>query len=329
MTATAKKLTAHNEDIQRYIEQPNKSKKKAIIKEIKEKALAEGLNFNSLFPKNTKRYEVLDAVAYMISTGGICKISRPKLAEKVGASVRTVTYAVENMEKLDCFIVGGLADGKNKYVFVYKNHDNFNEILANVFYIDSIEETSENDNNAQQIAQQIAQQENAESTGTQGTEGDKMGSILAIPIISKHEKEYIRESVENELLEARKEKKKEEIRVQEYCTNEYQQKIYYTLTGIAGKHYHPDIIKNASILALRAGSNCTEKSFHKALKAVTKIDRALHMGVIIITSIPALFTKIYTDRLKYADYYIKQAEKHQQKQKRDTSFYYNWLLPEG
>ena len=39
-------LTAYNEDVQKYIEAPNKAAKNEIIKEVKETALANGIKYS-------------------------------------------------------------------------------------------------------------------------------------------------------------------------------------------------------------------------------------------------------------------------------------------
>ncbi|WP_010530934.1 hypothetical protein [Lentibacillus jeotgali] len=134
---TKTKLTAYNQDIQKYIEKGNAEAKREIIQEVKEEALTNGINFNRLFPSGSKRYKILDEIVYMLSVGGICKIASETLAKNTDSSVRTVKDAVKGIKQLRCFIVGGLADGKNKYVFLYKNHADFKEIITNVFFLDT------------------------------------------------------------------------------------------------------------------------------------------------------------------------------------------------
>lgn len=296
-------LTAYNQDVQKYIERPSTSKTKAIINEIKENALSEGLSFNRFFPTNTKKYRVLNYIVYLTSVGGIGTIACKTLAEKVGASIRTVKEAVSNLKKLGCFIVGGLANGANKYIFVYKNHNNFNEILANVFYI-----------NALPTAPQIAHLENTKTTDTQGLEEGKTDSIYNYPSLSKQEKDNIRDSIENDVKEATKQSE----RIEEYVTNPYQKLLYENI--ITNKHIHNKIKQDASVIALRAGSNCSEKTYGIALKSVAKVDKFLYFDG-VAESVPALFERIYTDRIKYCAYYTTEPSKP----KRDTSYLHNWL----
>lgn len=318
--------TAYNEDVQKYIERPNTSSKKLIIEDMKVSVQASLKSFSKLFPTGTKRYQVMDTIIYLLSGGGISKVSASTLAKKANASVRTVYSAVKALKETCLFLVGGMADGSNKYIFVYKNHADFQEILKNVFYLDEIEETTENNHSiAGQIAEQVAGQRNAESTVNKGVEGSKTNPIYNNFIISKQEKAIIKHSVEDVLIESQNDKQKEAEQIQEYCTNPYQKQIYNIITKNIGV-YHPAIVEKASIIALRAGSNCTEKAFRKALNAVAKIDRALCMET-EINSIPALFDKIYTDRIKYSPYYDKI--KTAPKEKRDTSIYFNWLKEDG
>ena len=83
----------------------------------------------------------------LLSGNGICKISAETLADKANCSVRTVTDTVRALKQTGEILVAGLADGKNKYVFVLKTHPNFTTILKEVFYI-----------NAYQIAERTAEQ---------------------------------------------------------------------------------------------------------------------------------------------------------------------------
>lgn len=300
----SKKLTASNEDVQRYLEQPDKQAKKAIIKEVKENALANGINFNKLFPKKTMRYKAFDTIVYLLSGGGICKVSSAKLAEMVGCKVGTVYNAVDFLKELGLFIVAGLSDGKNKYVFVYKKHKHFREILASVFYLS--EEQNEERNE---------EQPNAENVDSKGIEGEKTDSINTISFISKHEKESIRESVENDV----KKSNNQDEKAQEYLISIYQKHLYADIKESI--KLSSEIRENALIIALRAGSNLDKSRYNEAMAAVRKIDKHLYFGG-EVESVPALFDKIYRDRIKYSDYY---KAKEAPKPKRDTSYLYDWL----
>ena len=98
----------------------------------------------------------MDRIIYMLSGNGICKISAETLARKAGCSVRTVNTAVRALKQAGQILVAGLADGKNKYIFVLKMHPNFPTIMKEVFYLNK-EQISE------LVAEQIAEQESAET----------------------------------------------------------------------------------------------------------------------------------------------------------------------
>jgi len=52
------------------------------------------------------------------------------------------------------------------------------------------------------------------------------------------------------------------------------------------------------------------------------VDNFLYFGG-VAESVPAVFEKIYTDRLKYSYYY--KAKAPEPVEKRDTSYLFNWL----
>jgi|SRR5699024_5504951 len=304
----SKVITAYNIDVQQYIEQPNKRIKSEIVSEIKELSLERGINFNRLFPQGSKRYKVLDEIVYLLSNGGICKISSSKLSERIGASVRTVYEAVKHIKQLDLFIVAGLADGKNKYVFLYKNHANFYDIIADVFYLDYEQFTELN-------AEQNAEQENAEDSDSKGIDRYNTNPI-SYNYFNKQEKDIIRESIERGIINN---KDNEKEKAKEYLINPYQRFLYTALKY--DNHLHEDIKANSLIIALRAGSNIDESTYNKALVAVRKIDKHLYFGG-TCGSIPALFDKIYRDHVRYSDYFKSKVKPINN---RDTSVYFNWL----
>ncbi|WP_200411255.1 helix-turn-helix domain-containing protein [Virgibacillus salexigens] len=307
--------TAYNEDVQHYIEKPSIKIKNQIIMEIN---LSFAGSFNRLFPTGTKKYKVLDIIIYLLSVGGICKVSGLTLAKKASVSIRTVYSAVKALKETGLFLVAGLADGKNKYVFVYKNHADYQEILKNVFYINEIEEIEDiNNENAGHVAEQVAEQGNAVTVDTQGFEGKKTNPISYNYFIFEQEKNNIGDSVENDLLNSSQILQKEAKQLDEYLTNPYQKQLYEM---IKVGNYHDDIKACALVLALRVGSNCTEFTYGIALKAIAKVDKFLYFGG-IAKSISALFEKIYKDRIKYRGYYMGESKPPN----RDTSFYYNWL----
>ncbi|RUU69350.1 HTH domain-containing protein, partial [Mesorhizobium sp. M7A.F.Ca.MR.362.00.0.0] len=73
---------------------------------------------------------VLDEIVYFLSGKGIWKIGADKLAERVGCSERTVYNAVRAIKQTGTILVCRLADNNaGKYIFVYKDHPNFDDIM--------------------------------------------------------------------------------------------------------------------------------------------------------------------------------------------------------
>ncbi|WP_138919769.1 hypothetical protein [Lentibacillus jeotgali] len=164
------------------------------------------------------------------------------------------------------------------------------------------------------IAPQTAQQANAENVEISVPEGENSSSNIDNSFILKQEINNIRDAVETEVIQS---KETNEINLKDYTSNQYQLNLYEI---IKAGNYHNDIKENASVICLRAGSNCNDVMYGKALKAVAKVDKFLYLGG-VAESVPALFKKMYHDRIKYSDYYKMTAPAP----KRDTSFYYNWL----
>ncbi|MGG0448029.1 cytosolic protein, partial [Bacillus mycoides] len=230
-----KKLTAYNADVQKYMQQNRLSTKKKteIINAIRNRINDTNQSFENLFPSRSKRKDVMDHIIYMLSGNGICKISAETLAGKADCSVRTVTATVRALKQTGEILIAGLADGKNKYVFVLKTHPTFITIMEKVFYID-----------AEPNANQVAEQKNHKPLDTVRIETEKTSSNYNNSINSftslKQEKNNERlsliESIENELKEAQNDVKKEFERIHVYYVNEYQEMMYHTIK--AGT-YHP------------------------------------------------------------------------------------------
>jgi hypothetical protein len=146
-----KKLTACNKDVQVYMDRTDLPlvTKDAILESFAQSVLASGQSFERLFPSKKKQRAALDQIAYLISHGnGICKVESKTLAKakKVKCSVETVLEAVKKIKKFDEILVAGLADCNNKYIFVFKSHPNFQDILKRVFFIDELPKDKEPDN---------------------------------------------------------------------------------------------------------------------------------------------------------------------------------------
>ncbi|MED2125438.1 cytosolic protein [Bacillus thuringiensis] len=325
-----KKFTAYNKDVQKYMQLNNlcSRKKDEIIEAIRNRVSDNNQSFEGLFPARSKRKDVMDHIIYLLSGNGICKISAETLANKADCSVRTVTDAVRALKQTGELLVAGLADGKNKYVFVLKMHPNFTTIMEEVFYID-----------AKQIAElnanQVAEQENAETVETVELEGEKTSSNYNNSINSfnslKQEKNNdivsLTESIENEFEEAQNDIQKEFEHIHTYYVNKFQEMMYHTIK--AGT-YHHTLKTNASIIGLRVGSNCDKSLFRLAFNALGKVDRFLKNNGTLTDSVQALFTKFYSDNIKTSKVSKKANGNNSDASKPHTKvLWYNWLVEDG
>ncbi|PFV39488.1 cytosolic protein [Bacillus cereus] len=318
-----KKFTAYNKDVQKYM-QLNKlcsHQKSEIIETIRQHVNDNNQSFESLFPTRSKRKDVMDHIIYLLSGNGICKISAETLASKADCSVRTVNAAVRALKETGEIVVAGLADGKNKYVFVLKMHPTFKTIMKEVFYVDA-------EYIAELHAGQVAEQKNDETVEAVSLETKKTSSNYNNSINSsnslKQEKNNDRvslmESIENELEESQNDAQKEFERIHTYYVNEFQEMMYHT---IKSGTYHPTLKTNASIIGLRVGSNCDKGLFRLAFNALGKIDRFLKNNGVLIGSVQALFTKVYNDNIKVSK---KVDTSHSETSKPHTKvLWYNWL----
>ncbi|MEI4613966.1 HTH domain-containing protein [Bacillus cereus] len=325
-----KKLTAYNADVQKYMQQNRLSaqKKYEIMDAMRKRVDDANQSFESLFPSQSKRKDVMDHITYLLSGNGICKISAETLADKADCSVRTVNAAVRALKQTGEIVVAGLADGKNKYVFVLKMHSNFTTIMKEVFYIDT-------EQIAELNAGQVAEQKNDESFEAVGLKDEKTSSNYTNSINSfnslkqekNNDKVSLMESIEIELKEAQTDFQKEFERIHTYFVNEYQEMMYHTIK--AGT-YHPILKTNASIIGLRVGSNCDENLFRLAFNALGKIDRFLKNNGILTDSIQALFTKVYTTNIKLSRIPKKTNIGPSDVHNQESSFiFYNWLEDTG
>ncbi|MBJ8023869.1 HTH domain-containing protein [Bacillus cereus] len=325
-----KKLTAYNADVQKYMQQNRLStqKKNEIIDAIRQHIDDTNQSFESLFPSQSKRKGVMDHIIYMLSGNGICKISAETLADKANCSVRTVTDTVRALKQTGEILVAGLADGKNKYVFVLKTHPNFTTIMKEVFYINA-------NQIAERTAEQVAEQKNPETVEAVGLKDEKTSSNYTNSINSfnslkqekNNDKVSLMESIEIELKEAQNDAQKEFERIHTYFVNEYQEMMYHTIK--AGT-YHPILKTNASIIGLRVGSNCDKGLFRLAFNALGKIDRFLKRNGTLTGSVQALFSRVYSDNIKLFKAPKKAHTSSSDVHNNEKPFiFYNWLENTG
>lgn len=316
-------LTAYNKDIQKYVGFGCTNKRDTLLFQLETDVLASGVSFERLFPPRTKRKDVLKRILLLVSSTGIAKVSRQYLADNVGCSIRTVSEAVANLKDTGKILVAGLADGKNKYVFLLKSHDNFQLYLKDVFYLTG--------GDAMRIAGGTAQQEYAVNADTTTIDDDFQGSKSfkpVKPLITKHESDIISVSVENELSSVNKNREKESKMVDEYYSNSLQRDFYkYFRNDIT---LSPIIRDSIAILGLRLGSNCNTHGLRNANQAVMKIQGFISAGGTVREGIPALFTSIYRHGLNMDKYIKAYAQKNvvipiDLTEKVKKVVFYNWL----
>lgn len=309
MTQVAVKLTAYNKDVQRYMMNGNRSStsnKTMILEAIESAVISVGISFEKLFPSKSKRQAVLDEIIYYLSGSGICKVSAATLAEKTGASIRTVSSAVKSIKETGEIIVAGLADGKNKYIFVLKSHSNFESIMKEVFFVDI----------AKQNAEHIAEQDFSESVGTVRQNGQKLSSNHYNFINLKQEKESIQESIENDLQDLDQNTKEIRNKLQSYAANEYQLLFFDEIMSFP----FPTAIKDAAgVLALRIGMDCDEKKVLKGMQLLNKIAINMVDGV-EIRNVAAVFSEGINKPIQNTDDEEKQPQELKKVQ------FYNWLV---
>ncbi|WP_182103175.1 helix-turn-helix domain-containing protein [Niallia taxi] len=302
-------LTAYNQDVQKYIQYSklNKIRKDTMLDSIKEAVQGAELSFSKLFPNKQKL--VLDEIVYFLTGKGIWKIGADKLAERVGCSERTVYNAVRAIKQTGTILVCRLADNNaGKYIFVYKDHPNFNDIMKHVFYIDSYEEN----------AGQFAGLQNSEPIDIQG-EGEENPSSNHIIKLLKQDIIYMQQSIELELLDSKNDKKRELEHVHTYYTNDYQFKLYHF---IKSADYHKEINDHASIIGLRLGSNASKDTYISAIKVLSKMNS--YVTYHEINSIPALFSSKLQEELDNFNK-VTKTENEAGESNRKVVPLYNWL----
>lgn len=281
-------LTAYNNDVQRIFRGGycTKTKKREIISAIEEKVFEMGKSFSRLFPN--KKGVVLDNIIFLLSGTGICTIGADKLAENAGCSIRTVKGAVASLKETDQILVARLANGNaGKYIFVYKQHPNFQQILREVFFIESLPETDEI---ASPIAPQITPLENPESHEAVSVEGEKSSSNYINLFNSIQEKDSIQQAIENDVETSENKPSsldEQRKKIMAYGANENQLWFFDTVSDINP----PEQVKNvAGVLALRLGTDATPHKAHKGFKLASKIAVNIMNGV-TIESVPAVFSE--------------------------------------
>ena len=264
------------------------------LKKLEEDLLQQNIFMNELFP--SKQFLVLEQIIYWIKkNNGICKFGTDKLIQSiqdnidVSVSVRTVRNAIKAMKLTDQFIITGLQSNRcnnGKYVIVDMKHENFKEILKDVFLMS-------NDKIAQQIAQQDSEKNSDEALIQQQSIDENKSSNLTIFKTSKINNNIykaIQQEIEEDVL-----KNNNREYVEKFATNDYQLKFYDLVEMMP---FPEQIMENKAVLALRIGSDATSKTFVKAKRLI------MHMALRIVDrytydNVVAAFTKGLHNAMQY------------------------------
>jgi len=268
----------------------------------------QGLFVDELFPM--KQGKMLDKIIYDTTANGICKIGSAKLAEYADASTSTVTNFNRSLKVTGQFIIGRLRNSRTncgKLVYVDKLHENFNDIMRDVFLL-----------NTQQITELIAKQDFPESVGTVSIEQNKSTSNIINSFNSKQASNmYINESYKAIQEEIEKESTNTKEYLQLYTSNPYQVAFYEFLNSLP----LPFILEsNKTVLALRIGSSADVRVFNKAKTLVVEMADRINSGY-KYEHVVAAFTGGLLKSLSYSS----PGEKSDAKSNRSAPSFYDWL----
>ena len=314
--------TANNQRIQffincstKYTANEIKEAKSKRLNQLKEDLLQQNVFMNELFP--SKQFLVLEQIIYWINkNNGICKFGTDKLIQSiqdninVSVSIRTVRNAIKAMKLTDQFIVTRLQSNRcnnGKYVIVDMKHENFKEILKEVFLMSD-----------DKIAHQFAHQKSEKSTDEalvqqQSIDKNKSSNLTIFKTSNTNNNIYkaVQQEIEEDVL-----KNNNREYVENFSTNDYQLKFYDLVEMMP---FPEQIMENKAILALRIGSDATPKTFVKAKRLI------MHMAVRIkdgytYDNVVAAFTKGLYNAMQYKP--IKTATVSKEV---PIFAHYNWL----
>lgn len=293
--------TANNQRIQLFINCSTKYTAKEIkeakyqrLKKLEEDLLQQNVFMNELFP--SKQYLVLEQIIYWINkNNGICKFGTDKLIQSiqdnidVSVSVRTVRNAIKALKLTKQFIVTGLQSNRcnnGKYVIVDMKHENFKEILKEVFLLSD-----------DKIAQQFAQQESKKNSDEplvqqQSIDENKSSNLNIFKTSNTNNNIYkaIQQDIEEDVL-----KNNNREYVAKFATNDYQLKFYDLVEMLP---LPQQIVENKAVLALRIGSEATSKTFVKAKGLIVHMALRINEGY-TYDNVVAAFTKGLYNAIQY------------------------------
>lgn len=293
--------TANNQRIQffinfstKYSANEIKEAKSQRLKKLEGDLRQQNVFMNELFP--SKQFLVLEQIIYWINkNNGICKFGTDKLIQSiqdninVSVSVRTVRNAIKAMKLTDQFIVTRLQSNRcnnGKYVIVDTKHENFKEILKEVFLLSD-------DKIAHQFAHQKTEKSNDEPlVQQQSIDENKSFNLTIFKTSNTNNNIYkaIQQDIEEDVL-----KNNNREYVAKFATNEFQVKFYDLLDMLP---LPQQIMENKAVLALRIGSDATPKTFVKAKRLI------MHMALQIVDgytydNVVAAFTKGLYNAMQY------------------------------
>lgn len=318
--------TANNQRIQffincstKYTANEIKEAKSKRLNQLKEDLLQQNVFMNELFP--SKQFLVLEQIIYWINkNNGICKFGTDKLIQSiqdninVSVSIRTVRNAIKAMKLTDQFIVTRLQSNRcnnGKYVIVDMKHENFKEILKEVFLMSD-----------DKIAHQFAHQKSEKSTDEalvqqQSIDENKSSNLTIFKTSNTNNNIYkaIQQDIEEDVL-----KNNNREYVEKFATNDYQLKFYDLVEMMP---FPEQIMANKAVLALRIGSDATSKTFVKAKGLIVHMALRINEGY-TYDNVVAAFTKGLYNAMQYKT--VKTAKVVSKEV--PTFIHFNWLRKE-
>ena len=288
--------TANNQRIQffincstKYTANEIKEAKSKRLNQLKEDLLQQNVFMNELFP--SKQFLVLEQIIYWINkNNGICKFGTDKLIQSiqdninVSVSIRTVRNAIKAMKLTDQFIVTRLQSNRcnnGKYVIVDMKHENFKEILKEVFLMSD-------DKIAHQFAHQKSEKSIDEALVQQQSIDENKSSNLTI-FKTSNTNNNIYKAVQQEIEEDVLKNNNREY-VEKFATNDYQLKFYDLVEMMP---FPEQIMANKAVLALRIGSDATSKTFVKAKGLIVQMALRINEGYTYDNVVAAITKGLY------------------------------------
>lgn len=283
----------------KYTANEIKEAKSKRLNQLKEDLLQQNVFMNELFP--SKQFLVLEQIIYWINkNNGICKFGTDKLIQSiqdninVSVSVRTVRNAIKAMKLTNQFIVTRLQSNRcnnGKYVIVDMKHENFKEILKEVFLMSD-----------DKIAHQFAHQKSEKSIDEalvqqQSIDENKSSNLTIFKTSNTNNNIYkaVQQEIEEDLL-----KNNNREYVEKFATNDYQLKFYDLVEMMP---FPKQIMANKAVLALRIGSDANSKTFVKAKDLIVHMALRINEGY-TYDNVVAAFTKGLYNAMQYQS--IKQ-----------------------